>query len=187
MNASVGPPFGTPYEGTNVTDDPSFNLAAAADFIVFDRERGLELLGSEPTNSYIFTTAEAVHDGPVFVPEENKFYFSQLQPGVLAQNVIDLNRDPPILTSAIANPVIYSAEGGVYYNGLIYYCVGGGNASLDLGSGFVSRPGIYTLNATSGESNVLLNNYFGFYFNGCDDITINKYGDIWFTDNGLPA
>lgn len=35
------------YTGTLVPNDPSWNLTTTADFIVFDRERGLELLGLE--------------------------------------------------------------------------------------------------------------------------------------------
>ncbi|CZR52288.1 uncharacterized protein PAC_02165 [Phialocephala subalpina] len=47
-----------------------------------------------------------------------------------------------------------------------------------------ARPGVHTLNAASGFSRPLLDNYFGWSFNGIDDLTIDPiYHNIWFTDN----
>ena len=183
INNSVHSTDDLPYEATKIEDDPSFALAASADFLVFDEKRGLELLGSTPKNDFIFAIAKVFHDAPVYVPITNELYFSQFETGFQPQLVVNLNQHPPALSEKLANPPLYSAMGGTYHEGLIYYCVGGGNASVDAGSGYVSRPGIYTLNATTGESNVLLNNYFGYYFNTCDDITVDSKGDVWFTDN----
>jgi gluconolactonase len=37
---------------------------------------------------------------------------------------------------------------------------------------------------SSGNSELLLNDYVGWYFNGIDDLTVDPVnGDIWFTDN----
>ena len=184
INNSFEPSQDIAYENTAVSNDPSWQLAANADFLVFDRERGLELLGPSPKNEYRFTVENVFHDAPVYSPPTNELYFSQLAVGYLPQLVINLSNSPPTLSAKTASPPLYSASGGWFYNGLIYYCVGGGNKSVDTASGYVSRPGVYTLNTTSGKSEVLLNNYFGYYFNSCDDITVDVKGDVWFTDNG---
>ncbi len=185
-NNSSGPTLDIAYESTAISGDPSWQLAADADFLVFDRERGLELLGPSPKNTYRFTVAEVVHEAPVYSPATNELYFSQLAPGFLPQLVINLNNSPPTLSAKTADPPIYSGNGAWFHNGLIYYCQGGGNKSVHGSAGIVSRPGVYTLNTTSGKSEVLLNNYFGYYFNTCDDITVDAKGDVWFTDNGNP-
>ena len=162
--------------GINKTD-PSFELLSNASFVVWDRKRALPLLSSNAKNEFIFQTTVAVTDAPVYAPDTNELYFSELIPNFLAQNVINLTASPPTLSNKTAKPPIYSAQGGVFHDGLIYYAVGGGNDSYNI------RPGIYTLDATSGESKVLLNNYFGWYLNGPDDLTFDPVnGDIWFTD-----
>ncbi|THW03576.1 hypothetical protein D6C89_06655 [Aureobasidium pullulans] len=56
---------------------------------------------------------------------------------------------------------------------------GGGNNSI---GGTEQRPGIRVLDPTSNKTTTLLNNYFGFYFNGLDDLFVDSHGDIWFAD-----
>ncbi|THW73220.1 hypothetical protein D6D19_05847, partial [Aureobasidium pullulans] len=56
---------------------------------------------------------------------------------------------------------------------------GGGNNSI---GGTEQRPGIRVLDPTTNKTTTLLNNYFGFYFNGLDDLFVDSHGDIWFTD-----
>jgi len=41
---------------------------------------------------------------------------------------------------------------------------------------------VRTLDPTTNETVTLLNNYFGYYFNTVDDLVVDKYGDVWFTD-----
>ena len=127
INNSFDPTQDLPYESTAVSGDLSWQLAANADFLVFDRERGLELLGPSPKNTYRFTVAEVFHDAPVYSPPTNELYFSQLAPGYLPQLVIDLNNSPPTLSAKTADPPIYSGNGAWFHNGLIYYYQGGGN------------------------------------------------------------
>ena len=162
--------------GINETD-PSFDLISSASFILWDHERALSLLDSHPTNKFMFQTPPAFHEAPAYVPETNELYFSQMSLNVLSQSVINLNDSPPTLSHKTASPAIYSAQGGVYYKGLIYFTTGGGNASYNV------RPGITTLDPTTGKSQVLLNNYFGWYLNSPDDLAIDFRGDVWFTDN----
>ena len=67
--------FGHVYDFTNteIPNDKSFGLVNNSDFLVFDRERGLELLGPNPSFEIIFNDT-AQHEGPVYVPELNKIY-----------------------------------------------------------------------------------------------------------------
>ncbi|CBF74907.1 hypothetical protein AN4004.2 [Aspergillus nidulans FGSC A4] len=43
--------------------------------------------------------------------------------------------------------------------------------------------GIYTLDPKTNKTTPLLSTYFGYYFNGADDLAIESNGDIWFTDD----
>jgi len=45
INNSFDPTQDLPFESTAIQGDESWQLAATADFLIFDRERGLELLG----------------------------------------------------------------------------------------------------------------------------------------------
>lgn len=130
INNSFDPSQDGPYEATSMINEPSWNLAADADFLVFDRKRGLELLGPAPKNQFRFTIAEVFQDAPVYSPPSNEFYFSQLQPGFVQQRVINLTDSPPSLSYKTADPPIYSGNGAWFNKGLIYYCVGGGNHSF---------------------------------------------------------
>ena len=168
------------YASTSVPSDPSFKLVGTANFLVFDQAAALDILGPNPSLDFIFPTSPYIHEGPVYVPSLNKIYVTQLQQGYLPQLVIDLNVSPPTLTPVTADPPLYLPTGSAFHNGLIYYST--------IGNGVVGNqtyyPGIYTLDPTTGKSQVLLNNYFGYYFNGCDDMAIDpSTGDVWFTDN----
>ncbi|KAI9841728.1 MAG: hypothetical protein M1830_007842, partial [Pleopsidium flavum] len=69
------------YGSTSVQTDPSFAAVAAADILVFDQERGLDILGPNPSLDFMFRVAPVNHEGPVFVPDLNKLYVTQMQPG----------------------------------------------------------------------------------------------------------
>ena len=94
IDNSFDPRQDFPYQSTAISGDPSRQLAASADFLVFDRERGLELLGPSPKNTYRFAIAEVFHDAPVYSPPTNDFYFSQFEPGCLPQLVINHSTSP---------------------------------------------------------------------------------------------
>ena len=128
------------FAATIVPNDTSFSLVSRADFLVFDKERGLKLLGSNPSYEYMFAVNDgkllkmlmgftnnvviaAVHEAPVYVPATNKLYFSQLTgdtspPGFLPQLVLNLNVEPPELGELLSDPPIYAPNGGTFHNGL---------------------------------------------------------------------
>jgi hypothetical protein len=84
--------------------------------------------------------------------------FSELFGGELTQNVINLGDEGKRVHRKAANPPLYSPVGGIYRNGLFYFCVGGFSDEVLGPDGTVARPGLSTLNATSSESKVLMNN-----------------------------
>lgn len=167
------------YSATEVTDDPSFAQVAEADFLVFDRERGLKLLGPNPSNTYMFTIPGG-HEGPVYLESHDVLLFSQLwRPDPhTPQIMVNLSQTPPTWSEFQSDPPVYAINGGTVRNGLIYWATTGGGFV----NGTESRPGIFAVNFTTGKSEPLLNNYFGQYFNGLNDIAIDAKGDVWFTD-----
>jgi len=174
--------FDYDFRNTSVPNGTSSDLTANADFLVFDQARGMEYLGSSPSYGYVFQVSNAVHEAPVYAPVQNKLFLSQLAPpaGFLPQLVIDLNENPPTLSEFIPNPPIYAPNGGTFRNGLIIFGASGGNDSI---GGMEQRPSLRTLDPATNQTDVLLNNYFGFYFNTIDDLSIHPTSrDIFFTD-----
>ncbi|KAH8645846.1 lactonohydrolase [Tricladium varicosporioides] len=169
------------YMSTTVPDDNSFSHVSNATFLIFDWAKAQAILGDTPTYEFMFTITTGGHEAPVYTPNTNELYFSDLATGVagLSQQVINLNNTPPTLGRMTASPPIYAPAGGRYRNGLIYYSAAGGNESLN---NTTYRPGIYTLDPKTGKSEVLVNNYFGYYFNTCDDLDLDPEGNVWFTD-----
>ena len=57
-----GPKNQLPLSSLDVPKNPSFDLVRNADFLVYDRDRGLDLLGPNPSHEFVFTVSEAVHE-----------------------------------------------------------------------------------------------------------------------------
>lgn len=152
----------------------------SADFLVFDKERGREILGSKPSYEFMFQVPAVVHEAPVYVPSQNKLYFSQLEPGFLSQLSVNLSESRPKLSKYASNPPVYAPNGGTFHHGKILWGASGGNRSIGGGE---QRPSLRTVDLKTNKATTLLNNYFGFYFNTIDDLIAHpKTGDIWFTD-----
>lgn len=170
------------FKNTTVDNAPTFALLGNASFVVFDRERGLKYLGDNPSYEFVFEVSPAVHEAPIYAPEQNLLFFSQLTPpkGVLPQLVINLNDDPPTISDYLPNPPIYAPNGGTFWNGQLLFGASGGNDSIGGGE---QRVSIRTVDPATNESTVLLNNYFGFYFNNIDDLAVHPVTkEIFFTD-----
>ncbi|GMG14723.1 unnamed protein product [Aspergillus oryzae] len=168
------------YGDTEVPADASWKHISTADFIVFDESRATDVLGDSPSVDFVLSVdANHIHEGPVFVPTQNRIYFSELSTN-LPQFAIDLNQDPPSLSHFTADPPIYIPNGGFYHNNTVYFSVAGSNTSIPgLGE---QRPGIVTLDPATNKSTTLLNNYYGLTFTDCDDLIVDPAtGFIWFT------
>ncbi len=183
------------FRNTTVSSAPSFTLLQDASFVVFDRERGLNYLGSDPTYEFMFAVGDNVHEAPVYVPSMNKLFMSQLPPVAapintmsqyIPQLVIDLNQEPLTLQEYITDPPIFAPNGGLYHNGRIIWASSGGFNDSIL-NGTEQRISLHSVDPTTNKSTVLLNNYFGFYFNNMDDVTAHPTsGDLFFTDPDYP-
>ena len=172
------------YTGTNVPDDLSWKLVQHADFVVFDKERGLEILGSSPKIQHRYLEVlNVIHEAPIFVPDLNKLFVTQDgPPGNLSNLMIDLNVDPPSIEAFITEPPVYQPTGGILHDNMIYWALQGNNVTLP--NGLKQRPGVARVNPKTLEAEILFNNYYGFFFGGLNDLTVDPYGDIWFTDSG---
>ncbi|KAJ5689019.1 hypothetical protein N7462_003411 [Penicillium macrosclerotiorum] len=168
------------YSSTNV-GDLSFQSISEATFLVWDPDQAAVILGETPTFEYMFSIPHAPHEAPVYVPRTHELWFSQLEQGFLPQFVVDLKSEPPRLAQRTTNPPLYAPTGARYRNGSIIYSSGGLNHSIADRNSFV--PGVYKVDPITGDSQPLVNNYFGWYFNTCDDVDVDADGNIWFTDN----
>ncbi|KAF2850863.1 calcium-dependent phosphotriesterase [Plenodomus tracheiphilus IPT5] len=172
------------YSGTLIPDDPSWAaLVPTADFVVFNKELGLELLGPSPKIWKNFIPLlNVIHEAPMFVAELNKLFTTQDgPPGNLTNIAIDLSTDPPTVEAFVTDPPVYQPTGGVLHDGYIYWAVQGNNVSLP--GGLKQRPGIVRVDPKTYKAEWLLNNYHGFAFGGLNDLAVDSVGDIWFTDS----
>ncbi|SMR52351.1 unnamed protein product [Zymoseptoria tritici ST99CH_3D1] len=166
------------FGNTSVPNDPSFDLVSSANFVVFDEERALDILGNNPTYEVVLNVSNTPHEAPVYVPSLNKIFLNDLA-ATLSQLVIDLNSEPPTISDFTSDPPVLIPNGGTFHNGLIYWATAAGNTTAPGGE---QRPGIVTLDPHTNKSTVLLNNFFGYYFNSLDDLTVDSNGVVWFTD-----
>lgn len=181
------------FRNTTAPNAPSFNLLQNASFVVFDRDRGMQYLGEEPKYEFMFQVGDSVHEAPVYVPGLNKLFMSQLPPVLapvstmyeyLPQLVVDLNQEPLTLQEYVTDPPIFAPNGGIYHNGHIIWASSGGFDNLN---GTEQRIALHSVDPNTNKSTVLLNNYFGFYFNNMDDVTMHPTsGDLFFTDPDYP-
>ena len=182
------------FRNLSVPSDPSFSLLKNATFVLFDKERGLQALGSSPKYEFMFPVLDTVHEGPVYIPDKNLLYLSELPPfplknpasDYLKQLVINLNNEPPTLESFTPDPPVFAPNGGSYRQGKIIWSASGGfNASVL--NGTESRISLNSIDPATNKTTVILNNYFGFYFNNIDDLAVHPVtGDIFFTDPDYP-
>ena len=92
-NGTSDPPFGS----TSVPNDTSFSLVNNSDFLVFERQRGLDLLGPNPSYEFVFDVSMAVHEAPVYVPGQNKIYLAQVN---VPRNPSSDYADPDLASSS---------------------------------------------------------------------------------------
>jgi sugar lactone lactonase YvrE len=84
------------------------------------------------------------------------------------------------VTRYLPDPPVYAPNGGTFRDGLIIFGASGSNATTPGATQYVS---IRTVDPATNKSTVLLNNYFGSYFNNIDDLAVHPISrEIFFTD-----
>jgi gluconolactonase len=174
------------FVNTSVPSDSSFARLQETTFVVFDQERGLDILGPDPKLERIFDTrGDSIHEAPVYVPGLNAIIFSQPHQGVYQQKIINLNGTEPTISNYTTSPPVYAVNGGKFYKGKVYWAA---EASFSFpspanGSIIDQTPGIYELDPYTGQVRILLNNYYGQQLSSPNDLFVDSRGDIYFTDS----
>ena len=75
------------FRTTTIPSDPSFDQVGDADFLIFDEDRALPLLGDNPRNDYLFSVSNRYHEAPVYAPKQNRLFFSQSRPRAFCRNI----------------------------------------------------------------------------------------------------
>ncbi|KAI9763173.1 MAG: hypothetical protein M1835_007910 [Candelina submexicana] len=139
FSRDVNPAVG--YSGAIVNDDPFCASVSAADFVVFDQARGLELLGAAPRIERMFEVLNVIHEAPVYVPGQKKLYVAQHGPmGDQTSLVIDLSNEPSTMSGFETSPKTYQGNGGFFQGGSVYWAVMGQNDGLRMDSGSDREP-----------------------------------------------
>ncbi|KAL9129880.1 MAG: hypothetical protein Q9217_001780 [Psora testacea] len=153
-------------------NDESFALIST--FLVFDRERGMDILGSKPTYDVMFKD----------VPEQNKIYICKdPQQKYSPQQVVDLNTEPPTFNATyLPNPPVYAAAGGAYHQALVY--AGTCEATEDASLVGESRGGLKMIDPKNDTSWTILNNNIGIKVGCVDNLVVHtNTGQTFFTHN----
>ncbi|TGO12587.1 hypothetical protein BTUL_0086g00630 [Botrytis tulipae] len=154
--------------------------AKSSAFISYDSEF-LNLLGTNPTATLIaqrdFSFA---NEAGVWVPDRNEVWFTSSSINdVTTISVLNLNTSE-IHTPKTSIPLV-NPNGGTYFNHLVYFA-GDGNATVP--------PAIYAVDPATGDTEIIINSYFGVPFNGPNDLTwVNDHGTpyLFFTDDPLSS
>ncbi|KAJ8064645.1 hypothetical protein OCU04_006968 [Sclerotinia nivalis] len=96
--------------------------------------------------------------------------------------MIDLNDDPPTVTAFETDPPVYQPTGGILHDNMIYWATQGNNVTLP--GGLKQRPGVVRVDPKTLKAEWLINNFYGVFFGGLNDLKVDPMGDIWFTDSG---
>lgn len=131
----------------------------------------------------MFDVPSVVYEAPIYVPHLNKLFVTQDgPPGNLSNLVIDLNMNPPTLETFVTDPPVYQPTGDILHDGMIYWAVQGNIQTLP--DGQKQRSGVVRVDPATLKAEWLVNNYYGFSFGGLNDLTVDAFGDVWFTDSG---
>lgn len=171
---------------TSVPSDQSFGLVRDASFIVFDENRGLDILGPNPTYELILETVEITQEAPIYVPSLNSIVYSVLGSGFSYQQLLNLTDSPPTIQNFTTSPPITAVNGGRYFNGSLYWATIDARPfanPLNETETVLQSAGIVRVDPLTRKAEFVLNNYFGSPLNSPDDLVVSpKTGDIFFTD-----
>ncbi|KAN0110818.1 calcium-dependent phosphotriesterase [Hyaloscypha variabilis] len=167
---------------TNTTTSTLFAAARNATFISYCPDF-LSLIGPNPSLQLITQRNESfANEAGIWVPPLNEVWFtSSTIDDVTTISVLSLS-NLSISTPSLSQPII-NANGGYYFDSKVYFA-SDGNAAVP--------SAIYSVDPVTGETEVLINSYFGLQFNGPNDITWVKPPNsnqtfMFFTDDPLSS
>ncbi|GAA5828547.1 hypothetical protein JCM11251_000844 [Rhodosporidiobolus azoricus] len=135
--------------------------------VVAYQEEFLEIAGNI-TLERIFTGGN-FHEAPVYIPSTNQIF---LTPDIgSSQYLIDLNTTT--LSNFTTSPAIENINGGTFHGGLLFVTTNGGNGT---------HPAVFSVDPTTNQSAIVVDNYFGLRFNSLNEIVADAEGNLWFND-----
>jgi gluconolactonase len=167
---------------SNSTTSILFASARNATFISYSSDF-LSLIGPNPSlrlieqRNYSFA-----NEAGIWVPPLNEVWFtSSVINDITTISILSLS-SLSVSTPSLSQSVI-NANGGYYFNSKVYFA-SDGNATIP--------PAIYSVDPSTGDTEVLINSYFGLPFNGPNDITWansprSNQTFMFFTDDPLSS
>lgn len=143
-----------------------------SDFIAYDPSF-LNIIGPSAQIEKIQSfspSSQNVHEAPIYTSSTNELLYSDTSlTGILFAINIDTHAVREIHTS----PPLQNVNGGTLHptDGKIYVATNGGPVR-----------GIYSVNITTGQAEVILNNYRGRHFNSPNDLIFDSQFNLYFTD-----
>jgi gluconolactonase len=167
---------------SNTTTSSLFASARNATFISYSPEF-LSIIGPNPSLQLITQRNYSFADeAGIWVPPLNEVWFTSATINNVTEiSVLSLS-NLSLSTPDLSQPII-NANGGYYYNSKVYFATDG-NATV--------APTISSVDPATGETEILINSYFGIPFNGPNDITWVKSPKsnesfMFFTDDPLSS
>ncbi|KAI9642997.1 hypothetical protein NHQ30_008731 [Ciborinia camelliae] len=154
--------------------------AKSAAFISYDPDF-LSILGKNPkANLVAQRNYSFANEAGIWVPDHNEVWFTSSSMNdtttISVRNLNTLEIYTPNTSIPIINPNV-----GTYFDNKVYFA-GDGNATVS--------PAIYSIEPTTGHTEIIINSYFGIPFNGPNDLTwVNHNGTpyLFFTDDPLSS
>ncbi|KAL2839388.1 hypothetical protein BJY01DRAFT_250485 [Aspergillus pseudoustus] len=189
FNSSLAGNF---VDTTNVEPAIATVLTSAAEspFISYDVEFDC-ILGPSPSIHLLAGPVDRdfALEGGIYVKETNSVWFTGIGPGEEGHVVRALNLSDNTIYRPVNDSLILRPNGGTYYQGKIYIAFWGNRTVTG---------GVLAINAHTGETETVVNNYFGLPFNSPNDVAWAERTDprsgkrrraMFFTDNdfGSPS
>ncbi|KAJ6077056.1 hypothetical protein N7499_009037 [Penicillium canescens] len=123
-----------------------------------------------------------IHDGSVYVPEENALFVAQLfspKPGYSMKAIpyvwkVDISDGgSPKTTKVFPDPPLTIANGAYLFDGFVYWAQEGN---------YTTPSSIVRMDPKTLKTEVVKNNFYGHRFNSMNDIVISDEGVVYFTD-----
>ncbi|GAA5890461.1 hypothetical protein JCM6882_002929 [Rhodosporidiobolus microsporus] len=156
------------YAGQPSVAEAQAELDKVANATVVAWQEEFSQIAGNITLERVFTGGN-FHEAPVYIPLTNQIFLTP--DNGTSQFLIDLNTTT--LSNFTASPPIENINGGTFHSGLIYVTTNGGNET---------NPAVFSIDPTTNQSSIVVDNYCGLRFNSLNDIVADSQGNLWFND-----